>query len=241
MKFHKPNQVCRYHFLQNAAEFITESEGKLIFNYSLGMEEDSPGKPMLPGRNLIIAIPPYSKVSFDILNKQEKVFQKIEIKVSPEISFANDSTILYTETNLSSKYLENDLYPAKQIEILGYTWVRDFYCAVIRINPYQYQWKSKSISVIESAEVDVTFNDVVPFLSSNDPLGEFDKDLKDVIINFESAQNLRSKNKSLSIQDSTANWIDYSKTHYKLGIIKDGIYRISFDNLIKLWNITIFS
>lgn len=129
----------------------------MIFDYSLGMEEDSPGKPMLPGRNLIIAIPPYSKVSLDISDKQEKIFQKIDIKVSPEISFANDSTILYKETNVSTKYLQNDLYPAKQIEILGYIWVRDFYCAVIRINPYQYQWKSKSISVIESAEVDVTF------------------------------------------------------------------------------------
>ena len=219
-------------FFTEAAEFITESEGKLIFNFSLGIEEDSPGKPMLPGRNLIVAIPPYSKVSFDILNKQEKVFQKIDIEVSPEISFSNDSTILYTETNVSTKYLDNDIYPFKQIEILGYTWVRDFYCAVIRINPYQYQWKSKSVSVIESAQVDVTFDDVVPFLSSNDQLGEFDKDLKDVIINFESAQNFRSKNKSFSIQDSTSNWIDYSKTHFKLGVIKDGIYRILFNDLI---------
>ncbi len=219
-------------FFTNAAEFITESNGKLIFNYNLGMEEDSPGKPMLPGRNLIIAIPPYSKLSFDILNKQEKILQKIDIKVSPEISFTDDSTILYNETNVSTKYLENDIYPTKQIEVLGYTWVRDFYCAIIRLNPYQYQWKSKSISMIDSAEIKITFDDVVPFLSDTEPLGEFDKDLKDVIINFESAQNFRSKNKSRSIQDSTANWIDYSKTHYKLGIVRDGIQRITVDNLI---------
>ena len=219
-------------FFTYASEFITDSDGKLIFDYSAGMEEDSPGKPMLPSRIFFIAIPPEAEISFDISNKQEKVFQKIDIKVSPEISFADDSTILYKETNVSAKYLENDIYPAKQIEILGYTWVRDFYCAVIRINPYQYQWKSKSISVIDSAEVNINFNNVKPFLQNTKPLGEFDNDLKDVIINFQEAQKFRSKNKSLSIQDSTASWIDYSKTHYKLGIIKDGIYRITFDNLI---------
>lgn len=219
-------------FFTYASEFIKDTGGNLLFDYSVGMEECSPGKPMLPSRNIIIAIPPYSKISSRISNKQEKILQKIDIKVSPKISFDNDSTIQYKETDISTNYLQDDLYPSKQIEVLGYTWIRDFYCAVIKINPYQYNWKSKSIYVIENAQVEFTFNDIKPFVSNTNPLGEFDNDLKDVIINFESAQKFRGKNKSLSVQDTTANWIDYSKTHYKLGIIKDGIYRITFDNLI---------
>lgn len=216
----------------NPSDFISTDNGKYVFNYSEGIEENSPGKPLLPSRNIIIAIPPYSRVQADVSNNKEKVLENINLKVSPQIYLDKDSSISYLGTTISSDYLMNDLFPLNQIEVLNYLWIRDYYCAVIQVNPYQFNWKNKSISVIESGDIEISFTNIKPFVINKGPKGEFDSDLKNVIFNFTSAEQFRSNQNSSSIQDSTASWIDYSRTHYKLGVIKDGIHRITYSDLI---------
>ena len=143
-----------------------------------------------------------------------------------------DSLIAYREGGISDLYLTSDAFPSEQVEILGYVWIRDFYCALIKINPVQFYWKSKSVTVLESAEIDISFNNIKPFNVNNSQLGDFEKGLEDVIINFNTAINFRSKYKPFSVQDTSGSWIDYSKIHYKLGIIRDGIYRITYNDLV---------
>lgn len=44
--------------------------------------------------------------------------------------------------------------------------------------------------------------------------------------------DFRYERKLINEQNSSTSWIDYSKTHYKLGILQDGIYRITYNDLI---------
>ena len=53
-----------------------------------------------------------------------------------------------------------------------------------------------------------------------------------MLINFEEAQKFRSFPPSLAFDDSTGNWIDYSKEYVKLQIPDDRIYRISYDDIL---------
>ncbi|MCJ7650898.1 MAG: hypothetical protein MUP85_19980, partial [Candidatus Lokiarchaeota archaeon] len=212
--------------------FIRTVEGQNYVEFDSYLDESSPGKPILPSRVFIIAIPPESKISANLQNKSEKTFYNVRLKINPEIKLSKDSTIEYKESKISNEYLSSDYFPQNEVEVLEYFWLRDFYCAAIQINPAQFNWKTKSLKAIENVELNINYYNIIPFELNTSPLGEFDIDLKNIIINFSTAQNFRSKTNDYSILDSTGNWIDYSKTHYKFAVIQDGIYRITYSDLV---------
>lgn len=216
----------------NQSGFIKNANGKQVIDYSIGIDESSPGKPILPSKTIIVAIPPNATVMVNLKEKKETTISNMTLNFNPVVYMDKDSLVEYRESEISDVYLTSDAFPSEQIEILDYVWIRDFYCALIKINPVQFYWKSKSLTVLESAEIDISFNNIKPFNVISSQLGDFDKGLKDIIINFNSALNFRSKDKPFSIQDSTGLWIDYSKIHYKMGVIKDGIYRTTYNDLL---------
>lgn len=222
----------RINFISTAESFISKINDKNYFDFDLSMDESMPGKPIIPSRIFIVAIPPNSGVSAELKNSVVKVFDQAQLKVNPKISMNPDSTLNYQDVDISSDYLTSDFFPAKEVEVIKYFWLRDFYCAAVKVNPVRFNWKNKSLNLIQSAELDINFFNIKPFNENTSTLGEFDKDLKDVIINFQSAQNFRTNHLVGLYLDSLGSWIDYSKTYYKLAVIKDGIYRISYDNLI---------
>lgn len=211
--------------------FIQNIDGKNYLKPDNLLDESAPGKPQLPVKTFFIAIPPYSKILTSVINKSERIFENIEIEINPEVVLKNDSTFEYRTSEISNKYLLNDTYPYSETDIVDYFWIRDYYCAAIQINPFQFNWKNKSLKSLESAELVIKFSDVKPFVLNNNPIDAFENDLKEIILNFQSAQNFRSVQPKITM-DSTGNWIDYSKTHYKLSVIRDGIYRIRYNDLL---------
>ena len=83
-----------------------------------------------------------------------------------------------------------------------------------------------------NAKLKVQFDEQKPFTLNTSSEGDFDESLQDVIINFEQAKNFRSFQPLLTQDDSTGNWIDYSKEYVKLKIPNDGIYRIYYNDVI---------
>jgi hypothetical protein len=218
----------------SAESFIRSNGNQNIFDYNLSLDESSPGKPILPNQTFIIAIPPYSEIDVQLIEKAERVYENTVVKINPQIIQLTDSSFNYKEVEISSDYLIDTLIPAKEIEIVDYFWIRDFYCAAVKINPVQYHWKSKSLKIIKTCKIDVQFKNILTFQNQADQLSDFENHLRDVIINFSSAQNFRTKRESTSISDSSGNWIDYTKTYHKFSIIKDGIYRIAYDDLTSI-------
>ncbi|MBK7629819.1 MAG: T9SS type A sorting domain-containing protein [Ignavibacteriales bacterium] len=215
----------------NQSGLIKNANGKRVIDYSAGLDESSPGKPILPSKTIIVAIPPNATVMVNLKEKKETSISNVTLNFNPVVYLDKDSLVGYRESGISDLYLISDAFPSKQIEILDYVWIRDFYCAIIKINPVQFYWKSKSVTILESAEIEISFNNIKPFNVISSQLGDFDKGLADIIINFNSSLNFRSKDKPTSIQNSTDSWIDYSKIHYKLGVVRDGIYRITYYDL----------
>ena len=145
---------------------------------------------------------------------------------------ANDSSLIYSETQIEQKHYKSELYPSHLFEITGYTWIRDYYCAIVKINTHRYNWQKRQVEILNTAKLKVQFDEQKLFTLNTSGEGDFDESLQNVIINFEQAKNFRSFQPLSTQDDSTGNWIDYSKEYIKLKIPDDGIYRINYNDII---------
>lgn len=203
---------------------------KTILDFTYSKDESEPGSPILPSKNYYIAIPPKSKINVELINKQINVHQNVEPAANSLVKQINDSTLSYESINFNRNYFVSDFFPSTEIEILGYTWIRDYYCAIVKINTHRFDWKRKEILELISTDVKIEFTDVLPFKPNTNPESIFDKTLPSIILNYEQAKEYRSI-REISIQDTASDWFDYTKEYIKLGIINDGFYKISYSDL----------
>ncbi len=207
---------------------IRKEEGKVLLEYSGAINEGNPGEPILPSKTLFVAIPPYSKINPVLINKEETAVSNVNINLNPEIEL-NEDAIEYKDTEPNPKYFTGDLYPQKDIELVGYTWIRGYYCAAIKINTHRYNWKKKELIELNETDLKLIFSEVKPFTRNTDSKSEFDKFLSKIILNYESADEFRSFQTFAS--DTTSGWIDYDNEYIKLAVDEDGIYKISYNDL----------
>jgi hypothetical protein len=216
---------------------IKKEEEKDVIEFAKAINEGNPGEPVLPSKTIFAAIPPYSKINPILINKKEFSVSNVNIKLNPEIelfrlksgSGVNEDIIKYKNARPEPKYFVNDLYPNQDVEVVGYTWLRDFYCAAIQINTHRYNWKKKELTELNEADLKLNFSDVKPFQRNTEVKSEFDKSLSKIILNYESADEYRSFQTFAS--DTTGDWIDYDNEYIKLAVSEEGIYKISYDNL----------
>jgi hypothetical protein len=197
------------------------------------LDESKPGFPKLPTKVFFIAIPPESKIEVELLDKYQVKLDNVLVEANPLVEMNSDSTLNYLKVDFDNSLSEYENYPESFIEVAGYTWVRDYYVAAIRINPYQYSFSKRSLIMLDSCVIKITFNNNSTFLPAiNSTPSLYDDVLKNVIINYEQAQNFKSTRTDLLNVDTTGNWIDFSKEYLKLAIPADNIYRITYNNLI---------
>ncbi|HOJ18069.1 MAG TPA: C25 family cysteine peptidase [Ignavibacteriaceae bacterium] len=194
------------------------------------VDESNPSSPILPSQTLFIAIPPYSKINLEgqILNKRS--YNNVSIQSNPSITFSSDSLLTYVPTELDKEYFKSESFPTTDFEIIDYTWIRDFYVVAIKINTHRYYWKTQSLETADQIILKINFLQVSTFENNNSPAALFDESLKDIIINYEYASQFRSFPPVSSV--SNDDWIDYSKEYVKLAIPTDGIYKITYNDLI---------
>ncbi|MDY0080591.1 MAG: C25 family cysteine peptidase [Ignavibacteriaceae bacterium] len=194
------------------------------------IDESNPGSPNLPSQVILIAIPPYSKIGLigEILTEQS--YQNITITSNPRVISENDSLLKYRNTEIDKNYFTSESYPGTDFEVIDYTWIRDYYVVAIQINTHRYTWKSRILRIIEKAKLNLTFQELKPFSQNNNPEGIFDQSLKEIISNFDQARQYRSFPPAKL--NSNDNWIDYSKEYVKLAVPFDGVYKITYNDLI---------
>ncbi|MEM4260480.1 MAG: C25 family cysteine peptidase [Candidatus Woesearchaeota archaeon] len=213
---------------------LIEKIGNLTkYDFIESMDESKPGFPKIPSKTFFLAIPPEARINIIIENEHRTFFNDVLIEKNPLTILENDSTIKYIETDFDKSLLSIEKYPEKEIERVDYFWIGNFYVAAIKINPYQYSFNQRTLAILDSCIIKITINEKnvsYPRLSSQ--LSFYDEMLKDVIINFDKALEYRSINPSFILNDSTGNWIDYSKEYIKLKIPYDNIYRINYNDLL---------
>ena len=117
--------------------YLFEGEDEKTINFFNNIDENNPGTPNLPSRTVYIAIPPTSKIKLSFTNEKFNLINNVVPKSNPEIKLAADSTLVYRDTKINPSYVKSDNYPAEKYHIEGYTWIRDYYCAVVRIHTYR--------------------------------------------------------------------------------------------------------
>ncbi len=195
------------------------------------IDESKPGAPALPSKTFFVAIPPYSKAKVLLKDIERNVFSNAEVQINPTVELVNDSTLNYKKAELSPNYFLDETYPSNDVELVGYTWLRDFYCAVIKVNTHKYNWKSREVSEILNAQLQIEFIDKKPYKKVNSSPDKFFSELNSIILNYDQAKEYRSEREILN-DDPTSSWIDYSKEYIKLKIANDGLYRITFSDFI---------
>jgi hypothetical protein len=220
-------------FKNSQHPYNTRAEGSYqIIDFFEATDESKPGFPKIPVKTFYLAIPPEATVKVRLEEVSKSTLSQVLLEKNPKIVADSDSTFHYVESEYDESIIRLDKYPVNEIEILGYTWISDFYVVAIQINPYQYSFVSRTLSVTDSCIIKVEIIESNKnYVKVNAPLSQYDEMLKDVIINFEQALQYRSKNPYLSLSDTTGSWIDYSKEYVKLAIPNDNIYRITYNDL----------
>ncbi|MCL5030245.1 MAG: C25 family cysteine peptidase, partial [Bacteroidetes bacterium] len=180
---------------------------------------------LLPTKDIFIAIPANSKPLFTVVTMDSKTFQDVvpgrNIKYRDAME---DKTALKKNATTNNKSNENNLY-----QIIGYTWIRNFYCAHLRIFPVSYDGRlTENYKIVVNVELPgfqlINENSAIRTQS------KFDKSLNDIICNAQIAEQFRSNNLQ-EFPDSTGDWIDYNSMYIKIPITEDGIYRITKNDL----------
>ena len=212
---------------------IQNVDGYNKYNFVFNEDESKPGYPKLPSKTYFLAIPPDSKVEVELSDKNFNEFYNALIERNRKPKLVDDSLIIYEAVEVNDVSFDlGEYYPENEIEVLDYIWIRDYYCAVIKINTHTYYFNSKTLRILESATLKVNINFQREFVKNLAPDPFFDDVLEKVILNFNEAKYFKSFNPKLTSNDTTGNWIDYTKEYVKLAISEDNIYRITYSDLI---------
>lgn len=212
--------------------YLLEGSNKNVINFFNSLDESKSIEPILPSRTLFIAIPPESKINVEFIEVKKGVINNIIPKANPKIFLNGDSTLNYSDANLDLTLSQTEIYPKEKYSIEGYTWIRNYYCAVLRVNTYRYNWQLRQIDQLKEVKIQIKYLELKPFLPNNSPTDEFEKFLEKVIINFDEAKQFRSFPTISHVNDSTGNWIDYSREYVKLQIPNDAVYRIDYNDIL---------
>jgi len=213
----------------NQHVYNINNNSKLDFIYN--EDESNSGKPKLPSKTFFIAIPPKSKARIELTEKNITQIRDVDIALNRMPANHNDSVHYKTYENHNNS-IKSDIYPEEDYEIMNYTWVRGFYCAVVKINTHRYSFKDRTLNIIESCSLRLIYDSNNVNYIRNGESSLFDETLKELIINYEEAKEFRT-NYKFTFADTSDNWIDYSKDYIKISVANDNIYRITYDYFVK--------
>ncbi len=198
-------------------KYTDENIGKFMLRkYADAPDEISSLPFLLPTKDILIAIPANSKPQFRVESSASKTFNDV-VPVKNSGLWKSKSILFNTQSN-------NELF-----QIVGYTWIRDFYCAHVKILPVTYDGLLKE-------NYKITINVELPgypSLKESSPIeikSAYDASLNDMIYNSQIAEQFRNPNAKI-YPDTTGGWIDYNSLYVKIPIFKDGIYRVTKSGL----------
>jgi hypothetical protein len=211
---------------------LNESENSEDLKNKIVQNECEPGSPILGNKVIFIKIPAGKKINVKLADEEIKIFENYSPAINPEIKLS-DSVFEYNQAEYSRKYFTDSFYPRDEVEVLDYFWLHDEYCCAIKINTFRYSLRTKKLYQIIKADLIVEYNDALV----NTNIINGNSRSNDVVLNELILNNPYVGKQSIGLRKNTSNinndWIDYGKEYVKLGIISDGIYRITFSDFIK--------
>lgn len=196
---------------------INEKDGKQTLSYHGYSDPSKAGELALPTFDIFIAIPHGTKPDVN-LTPEEKVFYNAYPELNPAVSVFN-SEVLYVTQNQLKKNSNSKLFINK-----GYLWIGENYCLHLSLNLFAPGQDAINISLIKKFVIQLKFNSEISETAAKDI-----STINPLILNKKSAQNYSSK-RTLDSPKTDA-WIDYNSEYLKIGVNKDGVYRINYDDI----------
>ncbi len=180
----------------------------------------------LPEYLCFFAIPQGSKPVIKVINKEVRIFHNVVPAVNPAANLLNDSTVIFTKTELKGKLRRQSLRPDVQVKRLFL--YRDFYCAAIAIKAYRFLPAKVRLVQIKKLQIQFTFGNgaIIKSFSPIKIRSKFDIILESMFQNAQIAEQFRIVNNVACSADSVTRWIDFHARYLKIGIGEDGIFRI---------------
>ncbi|MBI2430178.1 MAG: hypothetical protein HYV29_15530, partial [Ignavibacteriales bacterium] len=150
-----------------------------------------------------------------------EIFIALPVNTKPAVQF----TILRQTSGNNALQHQVDRIPSYQYSVKGYVWMDDYYCVHISVNPLS----RSGTNVSELQEFSVEFSSEENIFQSS---GLHASTVSNSIIdNPQFGPQWKSQHASFRL-DQTDEWIDYSRDYVKLGVARDGIYRIKYNDLL---------
>src|ERR1035437_995675 len=209
-------------------KYNDKQKGKFtIRDYTEYTDPSKFGEYKLPGRTLLVALPPGSKPQINLVESKEEVLNNVLPEINPVAVSDKDGNINYKDTQLKRR---TGVKPV--LEITGYTWFRNYYCAVVRINDFSFNDQTNQLVIKKGIKFEVKLaGNINPIAVS--PVPDYDNEIKDLIVNSEMAGQFRG-NPKFGITDTTGSWFNYSNTYIKIGTGGEGLFRIYKSDLTNL-------
>ena len=204
----------------------TPSSGNTV-DFTGYYDESKPGTPSLPHKIIFIALPSVSKITVtSSIISSEKINGFPQL--NPLVRLKDDSTLVYQKvTRLASTTSQNS---PDAVEVVGYLWIRNYYCAALRINQYRYNY-TNYIEQINKIHFEINVGQPVTSAQTiSTKKGLSDETLSHLILNYNNSPQLERSKYGIK-SDSITSWIDYSKTYIKIGVNHDGIFRVTPSDL----------
>ena len=149
-----------YQIVSRGAEQIIEMEG---FGYLL-----DPGKPMLPSRSFLIALPPgaiVQRVEVKGIGEQELpgIYRIVPTPlITPMIALQQENEFLTRlalewENNIEATYSSDQAYPIQRGELTGSGTLRKYSYASVSFHPFSYHPQSGRLTYCPAARISVEF------------------------------------------------------------------------------------
>lgn len=184
------------------------------------------GELVLPNYDLYIIIPAETikDFSFEILSENSKPFSPA---INPARNKVNDSTYILD----FNPPLKNTSPEKKLIEFQGYFRFRGNKVAHYKINPFRFSQSQGKLFSVDSVLLYLNPYGTRYKINSENKSDDIDREFLHTLVNPED-YNKYIVPTELALEDSTSRWIDFNREYLKIGVGKDGIYRITGNDLL---------
>ncbi len=194
------------------------------------------GKPGIPVEAFLFAIPSNTNLTIEILESKYDLLENINIAPVPTEIFDDEGNATYDYQKDQQFYQsETSFYPKELITVEEPFLFRDVFVSKVIFHPLQYSAALKTLKQFshlvfrlkftKTNESDVVWSPVV----SGDK--HFEDTYKSLILNYDQSKLFRVK-RSDKQKDSEAIWWNPSQPYYRIPISADGIYRLSYTQLL---------
>jgi hypothetical protein len=195
---------------------------------------NEPGKPQLPFRGALIAIPEGSQLQLEILDSDTEIRSGILLPPVPELNSDNDTTI-YIYNKQEKIYQSDSDQPASPVKIGMIGYLREQRVAQIKFFPVLHNPVQQTIKIYKRLKVKVSFTNQTRTGKNSAPVVEdsppFHKMLHSLLINDASSNRVLY---SISNTRTLREDCPLPQAAIKVSINKTGVYAISYADFLEL-------